>query len=98
MSGIPRTSGRLHCEFVLLLFLQDHRETDRFLADSGVQDTQHHRDQFHYHRAAGSSQLKSKVDNILTKVDVLRITLNIDGTPVTSRSHSPITLSNLSFI
>ena len=28
---IDSTSGRLHSEFVHLLFLQDHRETDRFL-------------------------------------------------------------------
>jgi hypothetical protein len=31
------TSGRLHSEFVRLLFLQTHRETDRFFAASGVQ-------------------------------------------------------------
>ena len=34
---IPSTSGRLHSEFVYLLFLQTHRETDRFFASSGVQ-------------------------------------------------------------
>jgi hypothetical protein len=28
---------RLRSEFVCLLFLQDHRETDRFFAGSGVQ-------------------------------------------------------------
>jgi hypothetical protein len=27
---VVSTSGRLHSEFVRLLFLQDHRETDRF--------------------------------------------------------------------
>jgi hypothetical protein len=37
MSGIASTSGRLHCEFVRLLFLQAHRETNRFFAASGVQ-------------------------------------------------------------
>ena len=37
MCAIASTSGRLHSEFVRLLFLQDHRETDRFFADSGVQ-------------------------------------------------------------
>jgi hypothetical protein len=37
MPAITGTSGRLHGEFVRLLFLQDHRETDRFFADSGVQ-------------------------------------------------------------
>ena len=30
MTAIPSTSGRLHSEFVCLLFLQTHRETDRF--------------------------------------------------------------------
>ena len=29
--AIASTSGRLHSEFIRLLFLQDHRETDRFL-------------------------------------------------------------------
>jgi hypothetical protein len=36
MSVIVSTSGRLHSEFVRLLFLQAHRETDRFFASSGV--------------------------------------------------------------
>ena len=36
-----------------------------FSADSGVQLPEYHRDQFHYHRAAVSSQLESKVGNIL---------------------------------
>jgi hypothetical protein len=36
MSDIASTSGRLHSEFVRLLFLQVHRETDRFFTDSGV--------------------------------------------------------------
>jgi hypothetical protein len=37
MPAISSTSDRLHSEFVRLLFLQDHRETDRFFAASGVQ-------------------------------------------------------------
>jgi hypothetical protein len=37
MSVIASTSGRLHSEFIRLLFLQAHRETDRFFAGSGVQ-------------------------------------------------------------
>jgi hypothetical protein len=35
MTAITSTSGRIHSEFVRLLFLQDHRETDRFFAASG---------------------------------------------------------------
>ena len=52
--AIASTSGRLHSEFVRLLFLQSHRETDRFFAVSGVQFVQHDRGQFHFHRAAVS--------------------------------------------
>jgi hypothetical protein len=37
MPAIASTSGRLHSEFVRLLFVQAHRETDRFFAASGVQ-------------------------------------------------------------
>jgi hypothetical protein len=40
MSSIAGTSDRLHCEFIRLLFLQAHRDTDRFFAASGVQLSQ----------------------------------------------------------
>ena len=43
MTDITSTSGRLHSEFVRLLFLQTHRETDRFFAASGVQLAQSNR-------------------------------------------------------
>ncbi len=42
----------------------------------------------HYRRAAVSAQLKSKVGLALVKTAVLRITLNLDGTPITSKSHT----------
>ena len=98
MPVISSTSGRLHSEFVRLLFLQAHRETDRFFAASGVQLAQSNSGLLLYHRAAFSSQLKSKCGNILAKAAVLQIILNIDGVPVASRSHTPITLANLSYI
>jgi hypothetical protein len=98
MSAITSTSGRLHSEFVCLLFLQDHKETDRFFATLGVQFPQSTSGQFHYHRTEFSSQVQSKIDNILVKASSLRILLNIDDTPVASKSHSPITLTNLSSI
>jgi hypothetical protein len=75
--------SRLFCsEFVCLLFLQAHRKTYHFLADSEVQLAQSKRGQFHFLRAAFSSQIKSKVGNILTKAAALRINLNIDGAPI----------------
>ncbi len=61
MAAIPSTSGRLHSEFVRLLFLQAHRETDRFFAASGVQSAQSTSGGFfHFRREAFLSGLKSK--------------------------------------
>ena len=83
MPAIASTSGRLHSEFVRLLFLQAHRETDRFFAASGVQLAQHTSGGFfHFRRAAFSSMLKSKCGNILAKSAALRINLNLDGAPM----------------
>jgi hypothetical protein len=75
--AIASTSGRLHSEFVRLLFLQVHRETDHFTV-SGVQLAQPTSGQFHYHHMTFSDHLRAKIDNILVKTTTLRITLNID--------------------
>jgi hypothetical protein len=75
---IVSTSGRLHSEFVRLLFLQTHRETDLFFPTSGVQLEESTSVQFHYKHVVFSSQMKSKVGNILAKAAALWITLNID--------------------
>jgi hypothetical protein len=88
MPAIASTSGRLHSEFIRILFLQSHRETDRFFAVSGVLLAQSDRGFFHYRHAAFSSMLKSRVENILTKTATLRINLNLDGSPITSKSHT----------
>jgi hypothetical protein len=88
MPVITNTSGRSHIEFVCLLFLQTHRETDRFFAASGVQLAQHDRGKFHYHRATFSSHLRSKCGSIHAKTAALRITLKIDGPPIVSQTHT----------
>ncbi len=88
MTVIPSTSGRLHSEFVRLLFLQAHRETDHFFAASGVQLAQTNRGMFHYRRVVFSSQLKIKVELTLAKAAALRNTLNLDGSPIISKSHT----------
>ncbi len=74
MPTIARTSGRLHSEFVRLLFLQTHRETDRFFVASGVLSAQSDRGFFHYHRAAFSVHLYTKLVWLLPrrKLYVLR--------------------------
>ncbi len=88
---IASTSDRLHSEFIRLLFLQAHRETDRFFAASGVQSAQSNlgSSYFHFRRAAFSSMLKSKCGLILAKATALRINLNLDGARITSQSHTP---------
>jgi hypothetical protein len=88
--AIASTSGRLHGEFVRLLFLHTHRETDRFFAASGVQLAQTNpiSVQFHFRRAAFSHQLKGKVGLALAKTAALRINLNLDGAPIASKSHT----------
>ncbi len=89
MPAIASTSGRLHSEFVRLLFLQAHRETDRFFAASGVQSAQSTSGGFfHFRRAAFFANLESKIGNLLAKAAALRINLNIDGAPITSRTHT----------
>jgi hypothetical protein len=88
MPVIASTSGRLHSEFVRLLFLQAHRETDHFFAASGVLLAQSDCGFYHLRRAAVSAQLKSKVGLALTKAAALRIMLNLDGTSIISRTHT----------
>ncbi len=43
---------------------------------------------FHFRHTDFSSMLNSRVSSILDKTVVLRITLNLDGTPITSKSHT----------
>jgi hypothetical protein len=88
MPTITSTSGRLHSEFIRLLFLQAHRETDRFFTDSGVDLVQSTSGLFHFHHSVFSVTLKEKVGSTLVKAASLRITLYIDGTPITSRTHT----------
>jgi hypothetical protein len=89
MPAIASTSVRLHGEFVRLLFLQAHRETDRFFAASGVQLAETNPiGQFHFRRTTFSDQLKSKVGLALAKAAALRINLNLDGAPIASKSHT----------
>ena len=72
MPAIASTSGRLHSEFVRLLFLQAHVSTGFF----------------YFRRTAFSSGLKRKVVLVLAKAAAFRINLNLDGTPIVSKSHT----------
>ncbi len=94
--GMCSTTGRLHSEFIRLLFLQAHRETDRFFAASGVQSAQSNlgSSYFHFRRATFSCLLKSKCVNILAKASALRVHLNLDGAPIASNSHTHPSLNS----
>ncbi len=88
VSAIDSTSGRLHSQFVRLLFLQTHRETDLFFEASGVHLAQSDRGQFHFHRTVFAQQVQSRVGLTLVKTAGLRITLNLDGVTIISQSHT----------
>jgi hypothetical protein len=96
MPAIASTSGRLHSEFIRILFLQAHRETDRFFAASGVMSSQSDRGFFHYRHEAFSSMFKSRVRNILAKASALRINLNTDGSVSERRVDSSLLVLSLS--
>ncbi len=98
MPAIASTSGRLDSEFIRLLFLQAHRETDRFFAASGVQPAQSNRGTFHFNHTVFLGQLKTKIVSSLAKASALRVNLNIDGAPITSRSHTHSSHSQVSHL
>ncbi len=90
MPAMAGTTGRLYSEFIRLLFLQTHRETDRFFVASGVQSTQSNlgTSYFHLHRAVFSGLFKSRVGNIIAKASALRVNLNLDGASIVSSSYT----------
>jgi hypothetical protein len=101
MPGITSTSRRLHSEFVLLLFLQAHRETDRFFAAAGVQLAQHNcvsstttarRSPPSSNPRLGTFTSFSLRLSITDHIEYRRRTFSVKIT------HSPITLANLSSI
>ena len=87
MPAIASVSGRLHSEFVRLLFLQAHRETDRFFQLQELSLRKFPVDTCTF-AAAFFSQLKAKVALVIAKAAALRITLNIDGAAITSNAHT----------
>jgi hypothetical protein len=116
MSGIASASGRLHSEFVRLLFLQAHRETDCFFAASGVRLVQYivNLSDFYSYRLIGkltaflqlqefdlcnlpvtssTSAARLSLSSSREKLAWLSlkrepINLNLDGAPITSKSHT----------
>ena len=82
----------MHGEFLRLIFLQAHRETEDYFRFTGV-SAQHTTDMFRFRRAAFYSGLKSKVGLIAAKTAALRVNMNTDGCLLASHvaSHFPPT-------
>ena len=92
MPGVASTSGRLHCELLRLLFLQAHRETEKYCRVFGV-PAQTNQDFFRYKRAAFYSGMKGKVGLIFAKAAALRININTDGRPLLTKKRGELPAS-----
>ena len=84
------TSNRMHGEFLRLLFLQTHRETEAHFTAAGMPSQRHQSESFRFKRAAFYQGLKSKVGLAAAKVAALRINLNVqDCSIVAYPMHAP---------
>ena len=61
LPAIVSTSTRMHGEFLRLLFLQDHRETEAHFTASGMSSQTNNSEALWFKRAAFYNGLKSKV-------------------------------------
>jgi hypothetical protein len=85
-----RTSTRMHGEFLRLLFLQAHRETEAHFNATGMPSQGNQSDSFRYKRAAFFRFLKSRVGLAAAKPAALRINLKIEGFGVVEPpTHAP---------
>jgi hypothetical protein len=90
LPAITSTSTRMHGEFLRLLFLQAHRETEAHFTATGVPSQRNQSDSFRFKRAAFFQSLKSKVGLAAAKAAALRINLNVEGCGiVAARVHAP---------
>ena len=88
MQAIASTTGRLHAEFLRLLFWHAHRESEEFSKLTG-QLAQPNQDSVFSKRAAFFNSLKSKVGHIMAKASALRVNMNLAPTvPSTSRART----------
>ena len=94
---IVSTSTRMHGEFLRLLVLQAHRETEAHFTATGMSSQHNQSDSFRLKRAAFYQSLKSKVGLAAAKAAALRINVNVEGcgivaAPVHAPSRAPLFL------
>jgi hypothetical protein len=80
----------MHGEFLRLLFLQAHRETEACFMGTPAQPdpAQPDQDRFRFRRAAFYSSLKSKFSLIAAKSAARRVNMNTDSCLIASRAAS----------
>jgi hypothetical protein len=84
------TSNRIHCEFLRLLFLQAHRETEAHFTAAGMPSHHNQSESFWFKSAAFYMDLKSKVGLPAAKAAALRINLNVQGCSIVADPmHAP---------
>jgi hypothetical protein len=97
LPAIMSTSTRMHGEFLRLLFLQAHRETEAHFTDAGMSLQRNQSDSFRFKRTTFYRSLRSKVGLAAAKAAALRINLNVEGcgivaAPVHAPSRAPVLL------
>ena len=89
LPAIVSTSTRMHGEFLRLLFLLAHRETEAHFTAAGMSSQTNNSKALRFKRAAFYTGLKSKVGLAAAKAAVLRINLNVQGCGIVA---TPMTL------
>jgi hypothetical protein len=90
LPAIMSTSNRMHGEFLRLLFLQAHRETEAHFTAVGMPSQRNQSESFRFKRAAFYQGLKSKVGLAASKAAALRINLNVQGCSIVAAPmHAP---------
>jgi hypothetical protein len=90
LPAIMSTSNRMHGEFLRLLFLQAHRETESHFTAAGLSSQRNQTESFRFKRAAFYQGLKSKVGLAAAKAAALRINLNVQGCSIVAAPmHAP---------
>ena len=90
---IVSTLTRMHGEFLRLLFLQAHRETEAHITAAGMSSQTNNSDALRFKRAAFYNGLKSKVGLAAAETAALRINLNVQGCGIVAAPvHSPLLL------
>ena len=91
------TTTRMHGEFLRLLFLQAHWETEAHFTAAGMSSQTNNSEALRFKRAAFYNGLKSKVGLAAAKAAALRVNLNVQGcgivaTPMHAPSRTPLLL------